>query len=63
MDKAMVQLFGSQLIIFVIQVAFLFVGFFYWTWIRNFRRRQYVNARQTASIDNTLAPNIGTPPS
>ena len=32
MDKAMIQLFGSQLIIFVIQVAFLFVGFFYWTW-------------------------------
>ena len=25
-------------------------------------RRQYVNARQTVSIDNTLAPNVGTPP-
>ena len=62
MDKAMIQLFGSQLIIFVIQVAFLFVGFFYWTWHGVLERRRYVNARQTASIDNALAPNIGTPP-
>ena len=62
MDKAMIQLFGSQLIIFAVQLAFLFVGFFYWTWIGILERRQFVNARQTASIDNTLAPNIGTPP-
>ena len=62
MDKAMVQLFGSQLIIFVIQLAFLFVGFFYWAWIGVLERRRSVYARQTVSIDNTLAPNVGTPP-
>ena len=62
MDKAMVQLFGSQLIIFVIQLAFLFVGFFYWAWIGVLEGRQSVHAQQRVSIDNTLAPNVGTPP-
>ena len=31
-DKYMMQLFGVQLLIFVFQILFLFIGFFYWTW-------------------------------
>ena len=33
MDKAMIQLFGSQLIIFVIQLCLSLCRLLYWTWI------------------------------
>ena len=62
MDKAMIKLFGSQLAIFVTQVAFLFGGFFYWTWRGNLERTQNGNARQVASINNTIVSNTGASP-
>lgn len=53
-DKYMMQLFGAQLLIFVFQVLFLFIGFFYWTWRGVQERRAHEQAERNAmDINNT----------
>eukprot|EP00943_MAST-04B_sp_MAST-4B-sp1_P003067 g3067.t1 len=51
-DKYIMQLFGTQLLIFVIQVFFLFLGFFYWTWTGILERRAYEEAEQNMNDIN-----------